>query len=74
MLANFQIDIKKVICYLLKNKYIYIKYTNGTGNNLFQYYFCFLLVKDKNIKIINKFSIYRNMYNLTNRILSLIYN
>ena len=72
MLANFQIDIKKVICYLLKNKYIYIKYTNGTGNNLFQYYFCFLLVKDKNIKIINKFSIYRNMYNLTNRILSLI--
>ena len=64
------IVIKKVIYYLLKNRYIYIKYSNGVGNNLFQYNFCYLLSNKSNIKIINRFLLNKSMYSLRNRIIS----
>tara|TARA_B100000886_G_scaffold230104_1_gene160524 strand:- start:2074 stop:2970 length:897 start_codon:yes stop_codon:yes gene_type:complete len=55
---------------LLKNKYIFIRYSNGVGNNIFQYNFCFALISNKNeIKIINPLKLDKKMYNLRNRLI-----
>ena len=64
-------DLKKAIYCLLKNRYVYISYTNGVGNNIFQYNFCYSLIcKKNNIKIINPFFINKSMNNIFNRIIS----
>ena len=70
MSVFFQTDIKEEIYYLLKNKYIFIRYSNGVGNNIFQYNFCFTLISNKyRIKIINPFKLDKKMYNLRNRLI-----
>ena len=62
--------IQKKIHTLIKRRYIYIQYTNGTGNNLFQYNFCYLLSKGTNVKIINQFFLNQSMYSIHNRLIS----